>query len=267
MKLFCSLFVSSFGLECLNLDQSSFSSTTINHKFNHHGYESGYEITGDFFGDIKATEGEYDGPDSRSIGDSWIIGKYRDTTNWVGSKNVLHYWKGSYCHPTGKDRETTITFTCGDKFEITKMTEPSTCVYEIEATKPCVTKKHPSIRLTKLGQLFNEYRGLWFTHTPNFSDRMQRKVELLGQKMLDFLEKHKARINLCGDHGVEDPETTRYDRSDACKGAAQLTTGYIKWAEAYNIVHRYAPHKAMYDRVKSKFGRIRDKLRYRYACD
>ena len=194
-------------MECLNLDEDAFSSTAIDHKFNHHGYKSGYDITGDFFDQIKATAAEYDDPNARSNKESWWLGKYHRTRG-----NVMYYVEGSYCHPTGKKRVSTVTWTCGDKLEITKMIEPSTCVYEIEATKPCLTKKEPSLRIAKLATLFSEMRGLWFTpQWPSFSDRMQVKVEKLGQKMLDWLVDHRDDVDMCHEDGIEEPEATRYN--------------------------------------------------------
>ena len=54
--------ISASGCE-LGLEENTFLFTEIDHKFNHHGYGSGYEITGDFFGNIVARETVYDGTD------------------------------------------------------------------------------------------------------------------------------------------------------------------------------------------------------------
>jgi len=241
------------------LDQGSFANTVIDHKFNHHGYKSGYEIAGDYFGSITQTETHYDGPNSRRYGDAWVLGRYEKT---VG--NVMHYNDGTYCGPAGRSRIAEVSFTCGDKLAITKMTEPRTCLYKIEATKPCLADRPPELRVAKLGELFDEYADLWLTRWDTFSNRMKTRMNALENKMIAYYHKHKDTFGYCQEDDSEEADNTRFDRSDPCKGAIQLTKSHKKWAAIYNNHPNRDPN--MSNRIATKMDNIRDKILGKLEC-
>ena len=74
------------------------------------------------------------------------------------------------------------------------MVETETCFYELEATKICfINEKSPLHRLEKLNNRFESYRGMWLTEKlPNYSKRMQAKVEKLATKMQKKYSRDKS---------------------------------------------------------------------------
>lgn len=180
------------------MDESSFSSTNVDYKFNHHGYKVGYDVTGDFFNHLVQRETIYDGK-TRGYGDEWHLGYYDHTEG-----AVMHYLDGTYCNEIGENRRAHVIWSCGNQLEIIKMTEPETCFYRIFATKQCELGKSPEHLIGKYGARFNEYREMWLSGLPGFSSRMQTRIDRIGQTMLDYYQLNKDRFGYC--HELDDDE-------------------------------------------------------------
>ena len=103
--------------ECeISVKKNAFEETSLSFKFNHHGHKSGYDVTGDVFGELRHTETTYDG-EQRAPGNSWSQGTYSH-----GKENKTFYKDGDICGPGNKTRrQSVITWACGTKLgKITK---------------------------------------------------------------------------------------------------------------------------------------------------
>ena len=191
--------------ECvLDLDDNSFSSTVVDYKFNNDKYRSGYDISGDVFGNLIQEETFYDGG-TRRYGDTWYLGKYEKT---VGS--VMYYTRGTWCDMADDYRKTQIRWKCGDSFRIRSMTEKDTCVYHIVANKKCTSDPEkgpqPEDRVEELSTLVSEYLDLWFSDNGWFANKIQSKVDTTGQRMVKYFQSNKYRLyGLC--HQKDEEET------------------------------------------------------------
>ena len=187
----------------LDLSKDSFPSLDADYKFNNEFNNQGYELSGSFFGTLSLMETTFDGPD-RGFGDVWEIGSYVRTEN-----DKMIYEDGTHCWPTEKGRVTTIEWSCGSSFEITSMIEPSTCVYEIKATKPCLPGNNPpETKIPKFQRKFEEFRAKWLTEPfPEFSKNIQKRINNIGNRMVQYYEENIERYYCMEDE--EDDELLR----------------------------------------------------------
>ena len=148
------------------------------------------------------------------------------------------------------------------------MKEPKTCVYVIQATKPCNELEiSPPNKVEKLDDRFRQYAAMWLSRFPSFSDRIEGRIERIGRRMIDYFELHKGKGGVCGKENPNDDagELGRFDRFDACKGANQLTKAYAKWATQFLLNPKRDRDYAT--RISEKMENIRLKIRSKLSCD
>ena len=101
-----------------------------------------------------------------------------------------------------------MNFTCGKELAIVSMTEPTTCVYKIEATKPCrFGKTPPQKKLEKYQFRFDNFRSIWLTpEYPQFSENIANRLADAAETMAQYFMKNEHRYACYPDEEEEDED-------------------------------------------------------------
>lgn len=129
-------------------------------------------------------------------------------------------------------------------------------------------EREPSIRVDKLISKFHQYLDDNFAQHPSFKRKVGDRFATIGGRMVDYYRRKNAECEYwseANDPDNEDDTTQRYDRTDPCKGAGQLTKSMTKWASIYNSNCRENNRSESFDgKIARQMGVIKEKLRRKF---
>lgn len=129
--------------------------------------------------------------------------------------------------------------------------------------------REPSIRVNKLVYKFNEYLNQNFESHPSFTRNVGNRITLIGDNMVKYFQRKNPECNYWSEiHQSEESEATndRYDRTDPCKGAGQLTKSMAKWAGIYNAdCQENSRRESFASKITRQMELIKEKLKRKYS--
>jgi len=128
--------------------------------------------------------------------------------------------------------------------------------------------REPRIRVNKLVHLFTEYVNANFGSHSRFQTAVGNRFASLGDRMIRHFDKKNPECNYWSEvhqSGTEE-SNERYDRTDPCKGAGQLTKSMSKWAGIYNAnCKENSRRESFASKITRQMGLIKEKLKRKYS--